>query len=441
MPLFLVAMGLGWALLLPLPAVQFPAHLAAWAVAVAGWLLGFVRPPPWAATVGVGLGARLLALAAAPGFSLDAARYVYEGRVVRWGGLMFPYAHSPADGPALGVPPALLDSTWAAINHPELPTIYPPLAQLVFAGASAAGDLLGDPLLALRATLVAADLATWRLLHAKDPRAGWAWGLCPLVVIEVARDGHGDGLAALGLAAALLSFSRGRSWCAHLGLAAAALTKLNGLVLAPLAARIAPRSAWPWAVAAPVALLPLAVAGSDSGLAAYAARWRAGDGAFALLVAAAETGLGGPWRWIPELGLTVSSGALARGLAAALFLLAYACLVRRARTEDFGDRAALLLLLLLLLAPTFHPWYALWLLPFAALGHAQAPILWLLATAPLLHHPAWLEATQGQWRELVLPRVAVHGPAWVLLVGSFRRSRQKDGPSDGRASPGGASSA
>src|SRR5687768_81156 len=81
-----------------------------------------------------------IALAAIAGFALviapsvlseDVYRYVWDGRVLRHG--ISPYRYAP-DDPALA---ALRDEGWRRINNPEIPTIYPPLAQALFAVAAA----------------------------------------------------------------------------------------------------------------------------------------------------------------------------------------------------------------------------------------------------------------------------------------------------------------
>ena len=73
-----------------------------------------------------------------PMLSDDVYRYVWDGRVQLEG--VHPYRYAPVD-PALGT---LRDAhVFPRINHPEVPTIYPPLAQSLFAGLALAGYLGG----------------------------------------------------------------------------------------------------------------------------------------------------------------------------------------------------------------------------------------------------------------------------------------------------------
>lgn len=392
-------------------------------------------------TVVVCLVGRAWAWSLPPAFSEDVFRYVYEGRLAIWAGPLFPYTHPPAAGPTLGVPPELLDRWWLRINHPELATVYPWGALGLFALGAGLGQALGGAILgALKLLLVGADLALWRALHVRDPRAGLIWGASPLVLLEGAREGHVDVVAALGLGLGALALlgagppecdSRpgwGRAWTAFL---AAGLVKMNGFLLAPLLLRLNPRGAWRLIPAGLVLALPFVLtAGDDSGLGAYATRWRAGDGAFSVLVAVAEAALGGDWATFEGAGWrwTLTRHQLARGLSAGCFAALYALVLVRPRgllggsgpiaASDAVALAGTLFTGLLLLAPTLHPWYLLWLVPFVALGPfpGRAAAAWLVASGALLHHPGWRELVDGTWTEWVEFRVLVHAPAWVLLV-------------------------
>ena len=79
--------------------------------------------------------ARLLCAASPPVLSDDLYRYVWDGRVQAAG--INPYLHAPAAG-ALH---ALRDTeVHPRVNHPDVRTIYPPLAQILFVAARAPFD-------------------------------------------------------------------------------------------------------------------------------------------------------------------------------------------------------------------------------------------------------------------------------------------------------------
>src|SRR4029079_243666 len=65
----------------------------------------------------------------APRFSDDLYRYLWDGKVLLHG--INPYRYSPTAPELAGLRAAL----WPLINHPDLPTIYPPLCMLFFAAS------------------------------------------------------------------------------------------------------------------------------------------------------------------------------------------------------------------------------------------------------------------------------------------------------------------
>src|SRR5689334_4625690 len=75
----------------------------------------------------LGAVAGLALVLAPPVLSDDVWRYLWDGRVLRAG--ISPYAHAP-DHPSLAF---LRDAGWRRVNNPEIPTIYPPVAQILFA--------------------------------------------------------------------------------------------------------------------------------------------------------------------------------------------------------------------------------------------------------------------------------------------------------------------
>jgi hypothetical protein len=269
---------------------------------------------PRALWLALGLG--LVLLAVPPVLSDDLYRYVWDGRVLAAG--HDPYAHAP-DAPALA---GLRDAHALRVNHPELPTIYPPLAIAAFAALSGLG-LLGPKLLGLlgHALLV---LAVARLTPpARSARASFAVALNPLLLAEGPLNGHIDVLAAACVMLALLAWSRlpggvftvgagtvprphraraDRAARLRVGLfgALAIGLKLVGFLLVPLLVRARDRRlrlvAPALLVVGAVWLAPLPFAGHaerdvPSGLGQYATRWRGNDGAYGVLERGIERAL------------------------------------------------------------------------------------------------------------------------------------------------------
>ncbi len=338
--------------------------LPAWAVLCGLMLLGRsavrARPRLLPAALLAALLFRLTASLGPPALSDDVHRYVWDGRVQLHG--VHPYRYAPA-APELA---ALRDEPWRAINHPQLPTIYPAFAQYFFLGMGALGAgpngfklLLGlvdfGVVLALDGLLRRASLPRDRLIL-------YAWN--PLAVLETAGSGHIEPLGVLlvVLAGAWI-LDRRQGWSTW-ALAASAHVKLLPALLLPRALRGGGAGR---AVGLVCTLLlpalPYALTGPalGAGLFAYAERWEHNAPLY------------------PAVG-HVSPRVVARALvatAAAGWILLLAL-----RPQLSLPRHVLWALGgVLLLSPTLHPWYLLWVLPWAA---ALASPGWLVLCATVV---------------------------------------------------------
>lgn len=308
----------------------------------------------------VALAARVPLLLAPPSLSDDVYRYVWEGRVIAHGGN--PYVQAPAH-PALA--PLRDEAIHARVNHPELATIYPPLAEAGFALVA----LLSPTVFAFKLWIVLHDLALVLVLLAllrrrgQPPLAAAAWAWNPLVIVEYAGSGHNEPTALLWLALAWLLLPR-RPVLSALALAAGVLVKLAPLVALPF---FVARWTWRARLAALAALGPGLLAfwaltrGADSGLTAYWSRWRNNELVFHVL----ERGLGFDAARIAALALVAA--AIGWGLWRGLGTVAGSRLALRVAT---------------VVAPVVHPWYLGWVLVAEPL-RPSAPWLLLSLTAAL----------------------------------------------------------
>src|SRR5689334_13669027 len=127
-----------------------------------------------------------LFLLKSPGPDDDIHRYLWDGRVQRLG--YNPYVVVPAN-PALD---GLHTPETRLLNHPDLPSPYPPGAQLFFRGVTA----IHESVLALKIAFVLCDLAIvlvlFDLLHRAGQGEHWilAYAWNPLLATEVAGSGH-----------------------------------------------------------------------------------------------------------------------------------------------------------------------------------------------------------------------------------------------------------
>ena len=173
---------------------------------------------------------RCIMLPAVPSLSDDIYRYIWEGRVVSEG--LNPFALSP-DAPALA---HLRDAEiFPLVSRPHLTTIYPPLAQFIFAAASR----LSYSISSMKAAFTLFDLATMGLLLLTlaalrmNPLQVAVYALNPLVIVEFSGSGHLDSAGIFFMMLALhLCIKRKSLWSAA-ALALSFLVKLFPVLLLP----------------------------------------------------------------------------------------------------------------------------------------------------------------------------------------------------------------
>jgi hypothetical protein len=350
----------------------------------------------------VALATRAALLPVAPSLSGDVHRYVWEGRVVAHGG--DPYARAPLD-PALA--PLRDREIFPNVNHPELATIYPPLAIAEFAMVAA----IAPTVTAMKTWVILNDLAlvllllAWMRRRGESPAAVIAYAWNPLVLVEYAGQGHYEPLALLPLVLAVVLLER-RPVISALALAAGVLIKLFPLLALPF---LFPR--WP-ARARAVAVVTLVLGlgafwaltrGEHSGLIAYWRTWRNNDLVFAVL----ERMLGG--------------FARARFMALAIVAAVVAVLAWRRWAPEAASRTALRTALVV--SPVVHPWYLGSVLALEPLGPS---LPWILFSFTVILNYGLL-ATPAEGRSFHPPlawRAIEYGVPLAAGLLAARRSRR-----------------
>lgn len=180
-----------------------------------------------------------------PSLSDDAWRYVWDGRLLLNG--ESPYHHVPAD--------ELLSryhDDWLAVQgYPETNTIYPPIAQLLFASSVAfAAPVHAGPdaayyfykLLVLAADMVGIWLLIGVLKRLRLPKRNaliYAWH--PLVIVELAGQGHTDVFWVLAVGLAVAAYLRGEAGRGFPWLAFGVGVRLFPALIVPVWSRFVPK--------------------------------------------------------------------------------------------------------------------------------------------------------------------------------------------------------
>jgi hypothetical protein len=348
-----------------LSAPRFPKRVMVFGLALAAvWHALFLRMPP--------------------GSDDDIHRYVWDGRVQRLG--YNPYLLVPSD-PALA---GLHTSETRTLNNPDVPSPYPPGAQLFFRGVTA----IRESAFALKIAFVLCDFAIVLVLLDVLRRTGqgehWvlAYAWHPLLAIEVAGSGHVDILGALLLVLSAAGLVRGRRAMAAAAFGLAVAVKLLPIVLLPLYwKRIRMRDVALAAAVPGLLYVPFLNHGriSFGSLGVYVHSFRFNDPVFAMLERVAA----------PEV---VAALALLAGLLTATWI--------RSRSAQWSpDAFAWPMTASLLCAPVVYPWYMLWLVPFVGSISTLPVIVWTLS----------IISTYYVWHLRALGRLWIL-PDWIMVL-------------------------
>lgn len=415
---------------------------ACWVVSVGAWLLlrraerhgASAREVGCAVVVGL-LVAGAAALVAPPSTSNDSARYAWDGMVQKAG--ISPYRDVPAADSLASLRPSWLFAArtdgagsacaeqfptgdvlatsvprgvplCTAINRPQVPTAYPPAAEVYFllvrlplpSDVSWLAFQIGGIILALAVALTLLG-ALRRSGSPLSTAALWAWS--PLVLLEAVNNAHVDALsAALLLGAALLVVRRPGSSGVLFGLAVA--TKVIPAVALPGMLRKKP---WRFTVAAGIALIasyvPYVIL-SGPAVIGYLPGYLSEEG----YASGDSTRFSLPGIFLPPFP------ALLVGGAALLAVWAWVW-HRRNSLAPLGAQTLAVGWALIIVCPSYA-WYGLMLVPLALLARRPE----FLVVAPALEA---VTATVGTDAGPLVSRVAMATAAAVVLLVGLRRSR------------------
>ncbi len=344
---------------------------------------------------------RLMLLLADP-VSTDVNRYIWDGRVQGAG--INPYGYIPAD-PALKF---LRDGViYPEVNRAEYaPTIYPPLAQIVFFLVTR----ISQTVVAMKLAMVGFEAAAiWAILRLMKPRGIpavrvllYAWN--PLPIWEFSGSGHVDAIALACVVLALLAADAGRPVLAGVALGGAALVKFFPVVIGPALYR-----RWDWrlplAGAATLVLLylPYASAGAKifGFLGGYSDEEGLRDGSGLYLWVLLQHLLPVP-QWAFAFYMPVAAAVLAGVGLAVLF-------ARRSRDADIAGAFLIVMTYTVLTSPHFS-WYFAWTLPFLCFVPSW-PVLYLAGSSTLLYILGWPPSFAGA--------SVLYGPFFALLAVEF----------------------
>ncbi len=319
-----------------------------------------------------------------PGPDDDIHRYLWDGRLQRLG--YNPYIVVPSDPAFRG----LHTRETLTLNNPDLPSPYPPGAQIFFRAVTAIHESLFSLKVAFAFCDLAIVLVLFEILRSTGQGAHWilAYAWHPLLATDVAGSGHIDivGVLLLLISAAAL----GRRWreVAAVAFGLAVAVKFLPIVLLPLYwKRVRIRDGLLAAAVFGLLYVPFLNHGRipTGSLGTYLRSFRFNDPMFAALERIGA----------PKLAVGI---AVLAGFLVAIWL-------RRRATASSPGAFAWPMAASLLCAPVVYPWYLLWLLPFVRSASSVPIIIWTVSIIPTYY--VWHLRTLGRpW--LV--------PGWIMVL-------------------------
>ncbi len=322
----------------------------------------------------IGLSFRALFIGSTPIYEDDWNRYLWDGAVITQG--INPYAYSPEEVfrysgendnlQALSALSEANDDFVQRINNPQLTTIYPPMAQAIFALSALIKPFDLDVLRGLywlSELLALLLLVKALMLFGRSPLWVWLYALNPLVIFTAFNGVHMDILLVPFILGALILVKPRPIW-AVVSLSLAVAVKLWPLLLGPVLFRRY-RKTFADYLGYGVSLGGLSLVlcspmlmyiGGDSGLSAYSAQWQRSSFLF-------------PYIETIITQFNENGGFFARLLVGAIISGVALCygLFWKANDKTLPLVMMVITLVLYLLSPTGFPWYVIWfafLLPF-----------------------------------------------------------------------------
>ncbi len=384
---------------------------------------------------------RFSGLGIPPLLSEDLWRYIWDGSL-SWNQIN-PYTYAPNDS-RLDVLNSTSDLAMIRerIGHREIPTIYPPGAQLIFCLATT----LGPSQLLMRSMMILGDLICifmiWKLAETRQLHPGYSalYAFMPLVCLESSVGGHIDSVGVALLLSGVYFSEKKWFWLGAVSLTLAAGIKLAPVILLLFIFRQNKRLFWSVLSVGIIFCVwsALQYATYPKGLVAFAHKWRGNDGLFAIIYYISEMSMPISSEvirnssWATNIVYTLVGGdtvtpltnsqlAFAMSKVCVLVILGIATLWAFRKCDSILEAWWIFMGVLLLVSPMVHPWYLVWVLPICCLAagtktkhFAHAFIVWgLLCWLAYLPRPQYLAT--GIWIEKPWAKFIEYGPVWILL--------------------------
>ncbi|MDR4506547.1 MAG: hypothetical protein MRK01_17390 [Candidatus Scalindua sp.] len=373
---------------------------------------------------------RLTLLPVAP--SDDIYRYLWEGKLQLNG--ISPYSHPP-EASSLE---HLRDSFFSDINHKHLPAIYPPLTLMVFAVA----DYVSHTIISMKSFFLFFDVLSIFILlkflkvMGKNPHNVLTYAWSPLILLSFAARGHCDSLQIFFVILALYLCVIRKNLGTVFSIALAVMSKFIFIIVAPF---LIPGKKRKYIVVffAVIAVLYLPYISAGSGLFStlfhFGTQYHFNDSAHFLIFCLC-------------IGSHVASRIVTALIFGSVLFILYKKYLNlliihnngkpplassKKEAEKRGNIKMNNFVLhyvfiaigtFLILAPTLHPWYLTWIIPFLCFNKNRA---WLVLTGTVIcyyfmSHELFSKMIwyndEWVWKEVHWLKLPEYLPFYVLLI-------------------------
>lgn len=308
------------------------------------------------------------------------------------------------------------------INHSGVPTIYPPLAQAVFAASSIIKE---DSVFVLKSIFVFFDILTVILIglllsyFKMNPALSLIYGWSPLVLKEIANSGHYDSITIFLALLSLYFLLKNKMLSGTISLACASLTKFYPALLLPLyMKRIKLRHLAAFAIGIIGMYVPFFIWNHTgiqkvfAGLNIYSQKWAYNGSLFVIAQSLFNA-----------FHLNATSEFFLAKLVTGLIFIGIVFYLMRKKDEDallFLKKSLFILTALFLLNPVGEPWYFCWVIPFLCFFPYRSLLLlsWLLIFSYLSFNHDFAVAKTGNL-EIPLLNTIQYAPFFIFFIWEF----------------------
>ncbi len=345
---------------------------------------------------------RLTLLPLPPFLSDDIYRYVWDGFIQANG--INPYLYAPNSEKL-----ALFQSFYAfkLVNHPNLPTIYPPLAQILFflAYLITKHSIIGIKLLIFIAEIISAILLTKTLQKLNLNLTKVAiYFLSPLPIIEFSISAHIDSVGLMFLFLLIYSLTLKKTKLSAFSFANAILIKILPIILLPILIKLYKNLLFTFIITfllivcllyLPYLSIGIKVLGS---LGNFAKDFYFNSSIFSILY------------------FLTNNNHLSASIC--YILLVLWILLITFKSTNFINASFWVFIGFYVFSPIVHPWYLTWIMPFLVFCPSRKlfyAVFWLMISCQSSYYVLVNYKQNGIWQDSAIIRVIEYVPFFALL--------------------------